>query len=57
MQLAGVSLLLFIDPGETRRSLPFPDGVRPRRYGLFALLALLGFLIVMTVYVTLQKLG
>lgn len=57
MQLTGASLLVFIDPTETRRKLPLPDGTRPPRYGLFALLALLVFLIVMTGYITMQKLG
>jgi PAT family beta-lactamase induction signal transducer AmpG len=57
MELTAVALLVFIDPGETRRKLPFPEGTRPKRYGLFALLALLVFLIVMTGYVTVQKLG
>jgi PAT family beta-lactamase induction signal transducer AmpG len=57
MELTAVALLVFIDPGETRRKLPFPEGTRPPPYGLFALLALLVFLIVMTGYITMQKLG
>jgi hypothetical protein len=57
MNLCGAGLLVFIDPGETRRRLPFPEGTRPARYGLFALLGLLVFLIVMTGYITMQKLG
>jgi PAT family beta-lactamase induction signal transducer AmpG len=57
LEVTAAALLLFIDPGETRRKLPFPEGTRPPPYGLFALLALLVFLIVMTGYITMQKLG
>ena len=56
-QIAVTMLLLAIDPTETRRKLPFPEGTKVDRKGPFALLALLVFLIGMTGYVTMQKIG
>lgn len=54
----GVTLLvLAIDPTETRRVLPLPPGTPVDRRGIAALLGLLVFLIVMTGYVTFDKLG
>jgi hypothetical protein len=52
-----VGLLAWIDPSEVRSKLPLPDGLRANRSGLYALLALLVFLIAMTGYVTLDKVG
>ena len=57
VQIGAALLLLAIDPMETRNKLPLPEGQRARTTGLWALLALLAFLVVMTGYVTLQKLG
>ncbi len=57
IQLAAALLLWPIDPGETRRKLPLPEGTGPNRLAVGALIALLVFLIGMTIYVTWQKLG
>jgi hypothetical protein len=57
IQLGVILLLLPIDPGQTRRELPFPAGVPLPRFGVVAMLTLLVFLIGMTGYVTVQKLG
>jgi PAT family beta-lactamase induction signal transducer AmpG len=57
VQVAGAGLLLLIDPTEARRKLPLPEDRPVNRTGPFALLVLLVFLIVMTGYVTLQKVG
>jgi hypothetical protein len=57
VQLAGAGLLFVIDPTETRRKLPLPEDQRLNRTGPYALLAVLVFLIIMTGYVTLQKVG
>jgi PAT family beta-lactamase induction signal transducer AmpG len=57
IQLSAVGLLAWIDPSEVRSKLPLPDGLRANRSGLYALLALLVFLIAMTGYVTLDKVG
>lgn len=56
-QLAITVLLIPIDPNQTRRDLPFPAGTRIPRFGSAAVLALLVFLIGMTGYITLQKVG
>lgn len=55
VQVAVTFVLLPIDPMQTRRELT-PAG-RIRWIGVGALLALLGFLVAMTVYVTLRRLG
>jgi PAT family beta-lactamase induction signal transducer AmpG len=34
LQLAVIAWLPLIDPGQTRRTLPLPDGTRPRRLGI-----------------------
>jgi PAT family beta-lactamase induction signal transducer AmpG len=57
VQVAAAGLLVLIDPTESRRKLPLPEGARQNRAGLYALVALLLFLIGMTAYVTLQKVG
>lgn len=49
IQLAVTLLLLPIDPSEARRTLPLPPGTRPNRLAIGALLALLAFLIYMTI--------
>ncbi len=56
-QLAITLLVWPIDPRQSRRELPPPAGTRVNWLGIGALLGLLGFLIVMTIYVTLQRLG
>ncbi len=57
VQVAVVFLLWPIDPKQARTSLPLPDGKRLNAFGLTALLALLAFLVAMTLYVTAQRLG
>jgi MFS transporter, PAT family, beta-lactamase induction signal transducer AmpG len=57
VQLAVTSLLLLVDPGETRRVLPRPAGVKPSPLGAGALVALLGLLVAMTIYTTMKTLG
>ena len=56
-QLVLVLLLLPIDPGETRRKLATDEGGPIHRVGVGALLVLVGVLIAMTIYQTLQVLG
>jgi len=57
IQLTIMLLLWPIDPGETRRKLPLPEGTRPNRFARVALFGLLAFLIAMTVYTIVLKLG
>ncbi len=49
IQLVITLLLLPIDPGQTRRNLPLPEGTRPSRVAVGFLLTLLAFLIYLTV--------
>jgi PAT family beta-lactamase induction signal transducer AmpG len=56
MQVAVTPLLLAIDPGELRRKLPLPEGTPPNRLGMVAVLALLAFLVVMTIRASLKYL-
>src|SRR6185503_13598746 len=56
IQVAIILLLLPIDPGETRRKLPLPEGTRPSPIATTALFSLLAFLIAMTSYAVWQKL-
>ncbi|HEY5922892.1 MAG TPA: MFS transporter [Kofleriaceae bacterium] len=56
VQVVVTTLLIFIDPTELRRTLPLPEGTRPKRWGIFALLALLTFLVVMTIRASLKYL-
>jgi PAT family beta-lactamase induction signal transducer AmpG len=56
-QILVIAFLLPIDPHQTRRELPYPDGAKVPRFGIGALLGLLVFLIGMTAYVTYKKLG
>jgi hypothetical protein len=57
LQVAVMVLLVYVDPGQTRRELPFPAGTNVPRFPVAVLLALLVFLIGMTVYVTKKNLG
>jgi hypothetical protein len=57
IQLAVIPLLLPIDTHEVRAKLSQGTGPRANWLALGALFALLTFLIGMTIYVTLQKLG
>lgn len=57
VQLVVTLPLLAIDPGQTRRELPLPEGTRVPRAGVVALGALLVFLIGITGYITWQKVG
>lgn len=56
-QVAIIALLIPIDPGQTRRDLPYPAGTRVPRFGIVALLSLLVLLIGMTGYITWKRLG
>lgn len=56
IQIAITPLLLAIDPTELRRKLPPPEGARPNHLGIVAVLALLVFLIYMTVRASLKYL-
>lgn len=56
-QLLLIPLLWPIDRGQTRRELPYPKGARVPRTGVYALLGLLVFLIVMTGFMTYKKVG
>jgi len=56
IQLVVMLLLWPIDPGETRRRLPLPEGTRPNRLAIGALFALLAFLIYMTARAILKAL-
>jgi PAT family beta-lactamase induction signal transducer AmpG len=49
IQVMVTLLLIPIDPGETRRKLPLPEGTPPNRFAVGALFALITFLIYMTV--------
>ena len=55
-QVGLMSLLLLIDRNETRTKLPFPPGKKVNWYGPAALVVILAFLVVMTVWVTAQRL-
>lgn len=57
VQLAVTALLLAIDPTETRRTLPRPPGARVNPIGVLGLVALLAFLVAMTIYKTITTLS
>ncbi len=57
VQLVVTLLLIPIDPGQTRRELPYPPGARIPRLGMIALGALMVVLIVMTGYITWKTIG
>ena len=56
IQLAMTSVLLVIDPSETRRKLPLPEGTPTPVRGIIAVSTLFTVLVGFTVYVTLTKL-
>jgi hypothetical protein len=47
-----IPLLWRVDQGQTRRDLPYPEGARVPRTGVYALLVLLVVLICGTAYIT-----
>lgn len=56
IQIAMTAVLLVIDPSETRRKLPVPEGARTPVRGLVAVSSLFLVLVSLTIYVTLTKL-
>lgn len=56
-QLLLIPLLWPVDQTQTRRALPYPDGARVPRTGLYALLVLVVVLVIGTGYITYQKVG